>query len=127
MPIVQQVTITVANRPGGLARVAETLARNRINITGLNASGANRRVRLLVSNPARAVRALKKAKVRARLEPAVAVTLRDRPGSLARAARKLAKRKININYGYGTVVRGGKRATIVFGVAKPGRAARLIS
>ncbi len=126
MPIVQQVAVTIANRPGALARVAETLAANRINISGFGSSGPNRLIRLVVSSPAKALRALKKAKVRARLEPAVAVTLRDRPGSLARAARKLAQRKININYGYATAARGAGRATIVFGVSNPRRAARII-
>lgn len=124
MPIVQQLTVTTPNRPGALARVAETLAASKINITGLDASGPRRQVRLLVGNAAKARRALQKAGIRSRIENVVAVTLADRPGSLGRTARKLAKRKININYAYGTVARGGKRAAIVFGVSNPGRAAR---
>ncbi len=124
MPVLQQVTVTAANRPGALARVAEALAAGKVNITGLDCSGRDRQIRLVVNNPRKAVQALKKAGLRARLEPVVAVTLPDRPGTLARAARKLAKRNININYGYGTVARGGKRAAIIFGVSNPRRAAR---
>ncbi|MFQ5663709.1 MAG: ACT domain-containing protein [Terriglobia bacterium] len=126
MPVVQQLTVTAPNRPGALARVGEALAANKINITGLDASGPNRQIRLLVSNPRKAHRVLRQAGVRARLENVVVVTLADRPGSLARTARKLAKRKVNINYAYGTVARGGKRAAIVFGVSNVRRAARLI-
>jgi len=124
MPVVPQVVVTVANRPGALARVCEALAARRINITGLDCSGPERQVRLLVSSPGRAMQALQKAGFRSRLEKVVALRLPDRPGALARAARKLARRKININYGYATTTRGARRATIVFGVSNPGRAAR---
>jgi hypothetical protein len=126
MPVVQQVTVTVPNRPGGLARVCEALAARRINITGLDCSGPQRQVRLLVNAPGKAAQALKKAGWRARLEPVVVVTLADRPGALARAARKLASRGVNINYGYATVARGARRAAIALGVGNPGRAARLV-
>ncbi len=126
MPIAQQLTVTVANRPGGLARIAEILAGNKINIIGVNSSGPQRRIRLLVNNTGKARRVLRAAGVRARVDSVVVVTLGDRPGTLARTARKLARRKININYTYGTVARGGKRAAIVFGVANPRRAQRVL-
>ena len=125
MPVVPQLVVTAANRPGTLARVCETLAAGRINITGLDCSGPQRQIRLLVNSPAKAARALQKAGVRARVENVVAVTLADRPGALARVARKLARGGVNINYGYATVPRGGQRATIVLGVGNPRRAARL--
>ncbi len=124
MPVTQQLNVTAANRPGALARIAEVLAKNKINITGLDSSGPQRLIRLLVSNPARAKRALLKAGLKVRTEDVVVVTLADKPGALARTARKLANRRVNINYAYGTVARGGKRAAIVLGVAKPRRAAR---
>ncbi|MFQ5777713.1 MAG: ACT domain-containing protein [Terriglobia bacterium] len=126
MPIAQQLVITAANRPGALARIGEALAQRRINITGLDTSGPRRQIRLLVSKTRTAHHVLQKAGIRARVEDVVVVTLGDRPGTLGRAARKLAKRKININYAYGTVARGGKRAAIVFGVSNPRRAARLV-
>lgn len=126
MPVAQQLTVTCPNRPGALARVCAVLAANKINISGLDASGADRQIRLLVSSPGKARRVLQKAGHRARLENVVVVTLADRPGTLARAASKLGRAKININYAYATVARGGQRAAIVFGVSKTGRAARLV-
>ena len=125
MSVAKQVTVTTANRPGALARIGEALAASRINITALDASGPQRQIRLLVSNPAGARRALAKAGFRSRLEEVVVVTLSDRPGTLGRAARKLAKAGVNINFAYGSVARGGKRAAIIFGVGNPRRAARL--
>jgi len=126
MPTTKQLVIRAANRPGTLARIAQTLARNRINIQGLDSSGPQATVRMLVNNPARAVQILQKAKIRARTEEVVLVNLADRPGTLARVTTKLAQRGININYAYGTVVRGSQRAAIVLGVSNPGRASRLI-
>lgn len=124
MPIAQQLTVTAANRPGTLARIGELLAENKINITGVDSSGPRRQIRLMVNNPAKALRVLRQARLRARVEDVVVVTLSDRPGALGRVARKLADRRININYAYGTVARGAKRAAIVLGVSKPRRAAR---
>lgn len=126
MPVAKQITVAAANRPGTLARICATLAASKINISGLDASGASRQIRLLVGNAGKARRVLEKAGHRARLDNVAVVTLADRPGALARAAAKLARARININYAYATVARGGKRAAIVFGVSNPGRAARLV-
>ncbi|MBI4462274.1 MAG: ACT domain-containing protein [Acidobacteria bacterium] len=126
MPKIKQLTVRATNRPGALARIAEALAKNKVNITGLDASGAQGQIRLLVSNPTRAVKALKQAKIPARLEDVVLLNLADRPGTLARAASKLAKAGVNINYAYGTVVRGGRRAAIVIGVSDATRGSRLV-
>ncbi|MBI2956896.1 MAG: ACT domain-containing protein [Acidobacteria bacterium] len=126
MPIAQQLTLTVPNRPGALARVCETLAARKINIVGLDCSGPQRQIRMLVNKPAQARRVLEKAGQRPRLEPVLVVRAPDQPGALARIARKLAARKININYAYATVPSGARRASIVLGVANPGRAARLV-
>jgi hypothetical protein len=124
MPIARQLTVTVANRPGALARIAQILAENKINITGVDSSGVKRKVRLLVSNTGKARRVLRAAGLRAQVEDVVVITLSDRPGTLAQAAGKLARRRININYSYGTAARGAKRAAIVLGVANPRRANR---
>ena len=126
MPIAKQLTVVASNRPGVLARIAEALAANGINISGLHTSGATRQIRLLVSNVAKARRVLQKAGLRTRAEEVVVVQLADRPGTLARTARKLARGKININYAYGTAARGSQRAALVFGVSNARRAARLL-
>ena len=126
MPVAKQLTITVANRPGVLAAIGETLAKSKINISGLDASGPQRQIRLLVNSPAKARRVLEKAGIRSRLEEVLVANLPDRPGVLGRASRKLARARININYAYGSVARGGKSAAIVFGVGNPRRAARAL-
>ncbi len=124
MPIVKQLSVTAPNRPGQLARICETLAKNRINIIGLDASGPARQIRLMVSHTGRARQVLAKAGWRPRIENALVINAPDRPGTLARVARKLAQRGINIAYAYATVGGGAKRAAIVLGVSNPAKAAK---
>jgi hypothetical protein len=126
MPIIKQLSVTAPNRPGQLARICESLAQNRVNITGLDASGPNKQIRLLVNNPNRAQKVLQKAGWNTRVEEAVVVNAADRPGQLARIARKLAQRGVNINYAYATVGRGTSRAAIVLGVSNAKKAAQVV-
>ncbi len=124
----KQITVWGRNRPGNLARIAGALAARNINISGFFASDAKGRsaVRLLVSNVARAKAALRAAGFRAAEEPVVVVHLPDKPDQVARAAWKLARARINIQYGYATVGPGAKRASIVFGVGNPAAARRAL-
>ena len=126
MPIVKQLSVTAANRPGQLARICETLAKNKINIIGLDTSGPSRQIRLMVSHTGRACQVLAKAGWRPRVENALVINAPDRPGALARVARKLAQRGINIAYAYATVGGGAKRAAIVLGVSNPAKAAKVV-
>lgn len=98
--------------------MAETLGKNRINIAGIDFSGLPVCVHLPVNNPEKAAKVLlKEACLGVRFAHVIVVTLGHRLGTLARVARNSAKP--SINYAYGTVARGGKRAAIVIGVAKP--------
>jgi len=125
---VKQITVWGQNRTGNLAKIAAAVAGAGVNVTGLFASDSKGKsaVRMLVSNAARAKAALRKAGYRVTDEPAVVLSLPDKPGRLARAAAKLAKARVNVNYGYATVSRGGKRANIVLGVSNAARARRAL-
>ena len=125
MPVVKQLSLTAPNRPGQLARICEALAAKKVNITGLHTSGADKQIRLMVSNTGRARQVLASAGWRPRIENALVVNAPDRPGVLARIARKLARRGINIAYAYATVGGGARRAAIVLGVSNPARAAKV--
>lgn len=105
MPRTTQLTLSLRSRPGTLATLGQTLADAGVNITALSAAETTGRgkIRLLVVNdPAKAKRALRKAKYRASEEPAFVVRLQNKPGALARVAKKLAKARINIRSAYAT-------------------------
>ena len=60
-------------------------------------------------------------------EEAIAVRATDRPGALGRLTRKLADAGINIEYAYGTIVKGAAdRALIVLGVSNLDKADKLL-
>ncbi len=124
----KQITVMSQNKPGSMAKITRALAAKGVNISGVYASDARGRgaVRLVVSNAARAKAALKAAGYRASEEPAVILSLADKPGQLARVSAKLARARINIPYAYATVGVGGKRATIVLGVANAAAARRAL-
>ena len=123
MPRTTQLTLSLRSRPGTLATLAQTLADAGVNITALLAAEVSGRgkIRLLVNDPAKAKRALRKAKYRASDEPAFVVRLQNKPGALARVASKLAKARINIRSAYATTSGRGP-AIVVLTVGNPTKA-----
>lgn len=124
----QEITVWGKNRPGNLAKICSALAKRRINVSGFYASDAKGRsaVRLLVRQANKASAALRKEGFRAEMRPVIILNLADRPGALAKATTKLARSRVNIDYGYATVSGGAKRACIVFGVKSPARARKAL-
>lgn len=110
-----QLTLTLESKPGVLARISRALADAGVNITALCAAEATGRgkLRMVVTDPARAKEALRAAKFRCGEEPALVLTLEDRPGALARVAEKLAQAKINIKCAYATTTGTGGAAVIL--------------
>ena len=125
MPRTTQLTVSLKSRPGVLAQLARTLADARVNIASLSADAAGGRgkIRLIVNDPGKAKRALRRARYRVSEEPAFVVRLRNKPGTLARVAGKLAKARINIKSAYATTAGGS--ASVVLTLASPARARRL--
>src|SRR6266481_6938381 len=70
-------------------------------------------IRLLVSNPTRAKRALRKAKYGVREEPVFALRLRNKPGALARIAARLARERINIRSFFATTAGRGSSVVVL--------------
>ena len=127
MPRTTQFTLSLVSRPGVLAALTHTLADAGVNITALCAGDAAGRgkIRVLVNNPARAKRALRRAKYRFAEEPAFAVRLRNKPGALARVTAKLARARVNIRSAYATTT-GRAGATVVFTVGNAAKARRAL-
>ena len=123
MPKVTQIVLTLQSKPGVLATVCKVLADAGVNIEGLCAPEApgKGRMRILVSDAARAEAALKAAKVRAGKEEAIALALENRPGAMAEAAQRLAAAKVNIKCAYATTT-GPGQATVVLTVSNASKA-----
>jgi len=128
MPKTTQLTLTLESKPGVLAKISQALAGAGVNITAICAAetAGRGKIRMVVSDPARAKEALKAAKLRCGEEPALMLTLEDRPGALARVADKLAAAKINIKCAYATTGAMGGSTTVVLSVSNVDKAASVL-
>ena len=122
-----QLTVSAVSKPGVLAKVCDALGKAGVNIVALSAgeSAGRGKIRLVVSDPAKAKRALAAAKIRCSEEAALLLTMDDRPGALAEVASRLAEARINIKYAYASTA-GGGRAQVVVAVANPDKAERAL-
>jgi hypothetical protein len=120
--------VTAESKPGVLAKVCAALAGAGVNILAICAADAGGRgkLRMVVSDPARAKQALAAAKIRAGEEPALMLTLDDRPGSLGRVAERLAAAKINIKCTYASTGAAGGNAQVILVVPNPEKAERAL-
>ena len=97
------LTIQLENRPGELARAAEALGRDGVNIEGGCAmtAGGSGEVHLLVEDAAAARQALEGAGISVSGErEALVVDAPNQPGELGRTARRLADAGVNIEAYY---------------------------
>ncbi len=127
MPKARQLTISCENRPGALADIAGILAAAKVNILAFNASsaGAMGYIQFVVDNASKAKKALKRKGIPCYEELVLHIRLSNVPGALARFARKLAAKDINIGAGYQTTVQGPNEATVVLAVSHLENASRI--
>ncbi len=123
MQIVKEITVAMENVPGALAQLTEGLASEGINMVAISTheAVAMSSVRMVVDKPAEAIKMLIDLPLTVKVTEALAVNLDNQPGALADVAKKLANRRINIDYLYGSV-RGEKKATIIIHTASAKRA-----
>jgi hypothetical protein len=119
--------VDLMNKPGELARLAETIAQKGINITGFagaTAGGAGTVV--LVTNDEAGTRsAMSEEGFRAREVELVMASLENKPGSLAAAAKKLADAGINVEAALPTGM-SGENVSIAFATDQPAKARELL-
>jgi hypothetical protein len=104
-----QLAVFLANRPGALARVCEALANAEINIQALATSDTvdHTVVRMVVSDPTKALMLLGEAGVLALDTEVLTIETASEPGVLAKIAERLAEANLNIEYAY---LAGGRMA-----------------
>src|SRR4051794_26811149 len=97
-----QLAVFLSNRPGALARVCESLAEAEINIHALSISDTvdHAVVRMVVSDPTRALMLLGESGVLAIENDVLMIESKNEPGTLARIAEQLGKVQVNIEYAY---------------------------
>src|SRR3974377_528470 len=98
MQITKQLAIFLDNRPGTLARVADTFAEAKINIYAITTSDTvdHTVIRLVVSDYRKALHVFEEHGTLVVEDDVVMIDGSNKPGELARIAHRLAEEKVNI-------------------------------
>jgi hypothetical protein len=113
---VEQISIFLENKPGGLEEVTRLLKEAGINIRTLSLADTTDFgiLRLIVNDVDTASRVLKENGLRFSRTTVVAVEVPDRSGGLHGILEILMKNGINVEYLYAFVERSGQNAVIIF-------------
>jgi len=124
----REISLTLPNRPGALAGVARTLAKERINLAAISVdSAAGRgRVRLVVNDPDRAMGLLSTAGYPVEVREMLAVRLEDRAGSFLRVLEVLAREKVNLQSVAILIAREGNHSLVALSANDLPRARRIL-
>ncbi len=113
---VEQISVFLENRPGGLEHVTRVLADADINIRALSLADTSDFgiLRLIVNDTDLAERVLQGEGLTVRRSHVVAVEIPDCPGGLHSISKVLTEKNINIEYTYAFVEKSGENAIIIF-------------
>ena len=128
MAIKKELSVVLPNRPGTLADIVGALAKAKVNLLAIDASGGFEYniVRFVPEKAAKARSVLKRYGLDVGETNVLCVSAKDEPGALARVAGKLARAKMNIDYLYATGGKRGSEALMIVHTADIRRAARLL-
>jgi hypothetical protein len=118
----KQFSVTMENRPGTLARMCTALTERGVNIVALMSIGHEGKsvVRMLVDQPAAAMKALDSIGYQYTHGDVLTATVANRPGTLAKVAKALGAGGVNINYAYlGAEGEGQRHLLLVLSVSDP--------
>jgi hypothetical protein len=128
MPLLE-ITVSLPNRPGTLARVARTLARERINLAAISVDSTptRGRVRLIVSDPQRARRLLEEVGYTVETREMIAVRMEDRAGSFLRVLEVLASENVSINSVAILIAREGNQVLVALSASDLDKARKALA
>jgi hypothetical protein len=126
--VLREISLTLPNRPGALAGIARSLAKERINLAAISvdSSTGKGRVRLIVNDPDRAMALLGAAGYEVEVREMIAVRLEDRAGSFLRVLETLAKERINIQSVAILVAREGNQTLVALSTNDLARTRKLL-
>ncbi len=126
---VKQISVFLENKAGRLADVTKILGENQINIRALSiADTADFGIlRLIVSDPPKALAVLKREGLTVSETEVIAVEIPDKPGGLAGVLKDLEEKKVNIEYMYAFVGKSLENAVVIFRVEEIDCAIKLLN
>lgn len=129
MRMVKQFSVFLVNKPGVLAQVTGSLAKEHINLRALTLVDSSEHgvPRLVCDEPEEKIRQfLARTHDHFTEADVLAVELTNEPGAFADAATKLSEAHININYAYASSGGPGGKTTAIFKVADMKKALKVL-
>ena len=96
----KEFSVKLANKPGELARVAEALQKDGVNIRSIATEHRAEVVRIVTSDPEKSRQSFSQSGMQYSERNLLVAKLEDKPGELARISAALAKEGINIDAAY---------------------------
>ena len=129
METAQQLSIFLANEPGTLADMCDELAKHSINIWALTISDTSDHsvVRMVVSDTEAALHLLGERGTLVVENKVLLLENANKPGTMGKVARQLAKAKINIEYAYLATSPKAKSGLAVLRVSDTKKAKKVLS
>jgi hypothetical protein len=126
VPIAQQISVFLENRPGRLGALCAALAERDVNIQAIMVpSGTDYGiVHVIVDRHDDALQALEARGYRTYTSRVLDLAFEDHPGALAELADRLAENQIDIKYAYSAV--SGNRGRLILSVSDAERAGELL-
>ncbi|MBI4549584.1 MAG: ACT domain-containing protein [Candidatus Omnitrophica bacterium] len=125
MKIQKQLSIFLDNRPGTLARLCRSLSRHGISIQAMTMADSidHAVVRLVLSDPRKAVHLFEQAGLLVLEKEVVCLSVSNKAGALAAIAERLAKAGVNIEYAYCAAEEKQQKGLLVL---RPSQAAKAL-
>lgn len=125
--LIKQISVFSENKPGKLAKVAEALTEENINMRAfmIAESGDFGIIRLIVDKPDEAYKVLKGVGFTVSQTDVLGVHMDDKPGSLLKIAKLLSGSDINMDYAYAFVTED-KTAVLIIRVSDVPKAISLL-
>ena len=123
----KQFDVTVQNKPGEVAHVAEALAKGAVNIRGIatERGPTNPLLHIITEDDASTRKTLTNAGFQFKEKDILVVSLQNKPGELAKIAKKLERGGVNIDSLF-ILVGTSPQTEIAIGVDKTAEAQKLL-
>jgi hypothetical protein len=123
-----ELSIVLPNRPGTLGEIANALARAKVNLLAIDASGGFEYniVRIVPDKAAKARAVLRRRGLDVGETKVLCIPAKDQPGALARVADALGGARVNIDYLYATAGSAQSEAVIVAHVSDARKAVKAL-
>jgi len=129
MQITKQLAIFLDNRPGMLARVADALAKAKVNIYAVTTSDTvdHTVIRMVVSDYRKALHVFEERGTLVVEDDVLMVEGSNKPGEIARIAHRLADARVNIEYCYSATPPDVKKGLLILRVSNPAKALKVLN